>query len=86
MFRDLDTRPNALERVKTERPDYVVIVEHMSPTVLTWLRTAGTGYAEVAAFAYRSPVRSSLQMPMVNQKVWTGSSSANTGSASTPRL
>lgn len=70
VFRDLDSRPNARELVKSERPDYVVIVEHMSPTVQTWLQTPGSGYAEVAAFTYRSPVRSSLEMPMVNQKVW----------------
>ncbi|MFL5619609.1 MAG: ArnT family glycosyltransferase [Gemmatimonadaceae bacterium] len=70
VFRDLDTRPNARERLKAERPDYVVIVENMSPTVLTWLRTPGSGYAEIAAFAYRSPVRSNLEMPMLNQKVW----------------
>jgi hypothetical protein len=68
--RDLDTRPNARERVETVRPDYVVIVEGMSSRVLAWLRTAGSGYAEIAAFAYRSPVRSDLDMPMVNKKVW----------------
>ena len=70
VFRELDARPNARELVKSERPDYVVIVEHMSPTVQTWLQTPGSGYAQVAAFAYRSPVRSNVQMPMVNQKVW----------------
>ena len=70
VFRDLDTRPNARELVNSQRPDYVVIVEHMSPTVQTWLQSPGSGYREVAAFAYRSPVRSNLEMPMVNQKVW----------------
>ena len=88
VFRDLDSRPNARELVKSERPDYVVIVEHMSPTVQTWLQSAGSGYAEVAAFAYRSPVRSNLEMPMVNQRVWIfqrDSSSASVRPARTPQ-
>jgi len=68
--RDLDTRPNARERAMAARPDFIVIVENMSPTVLTWLRAPGSGYSEIAAFAYRSPVRSDLKMPMLNQKVW----------------
>jgi len=85
VFRDLDTRPNARERVKAVRPDYIVIVEFMSPTVLAWLRTPGSGYAEVASFAYRSPVRSDLEMPMLNPKVWifqSDSSSTSTRLAS----
>ena len=77
VFRDLDTRPNARERVMTVRPDFIVIVEYMSPTVLSSLRTAGSGYSEVAAFAYRSPVRSSLVMPMLNPQVWIFRSDAS---------
>jgi hypothetical protein len=68
--RDLDTRPNARERAKAVRPDYIVIVEYMSPTVFEWLRAPGSRYSEVAAFAYRSPVRSDLVMPMLDPKVW----------------
>jgi hypothetical protein len=68
--RDLDTRPNASARVKEVRPDYVVIVEGMSTTVLRGLRAPGSGYAEIRSFAYRSPVRPNLEMPMVNKKVW----------------
>ena len=88
VFRDLDSRPSARELVKSQRPDYVVIVESMSPTVQAWLRSPGSGYAEVAAFAYRSPVRSSLEMPMVNQKVWIfqrDSSSTNLQPARMPQ-
>jgi hypothetical protein len=85
VFRDLDSRPNARERVKSERPDYVVIVEHMSPTVLTWLRAPGSGYAETASFAYRSPVRSNLEMPMVNQKVWIFHRDSSSASAQPAR-
>jgi hypothetical protein len=85
VFRDLDARPSARERVKSERPDYVVIVEHMSPTVQTWLQSPGSGYAEVAAFAYRSPVRSNLEMPMVNQKVWIFQRDAASASAQPAR-
>ena len=58
------------ERAKAVRPDYIVIVEYMSPTVLEWLRAPASGYSEVAAFAYRSPVRSELVMPMLDPKVW----------------
>jgi len=80
VFRDLDTRPNARERAKVVRPDDIVIVEYMSPTVLEWLRAPGSGYFEVAAFAYRSPVRSDLVMPMLNPKVWIFQSDSSSAS------
>jgi len=78
--RDLDTRPNARERAKAVRPDYIVIVEYMSPTVLEWLRAPASGYSEVAAFAYRSPVRSELVMPMLDPKVWIFQSDSSSAS------
>jgi hypothetical protein len=67
---DLDTRPRATERVMQVHPDFVVIVRGMSPTLLSRLRAPDSGYEEVAAFRYRSPVRGSLWMPMLNQPVW----------------
>jgi hypothetical protein len=53
--------------------------------VQTWLQSPGSGYAEVAAFAYRSPVRSNLEMPMVNQKVWIFQRDAASASAQPAR-
>ncbi len=67
---ELDARPTATERVRQVRPDYVVIVQYQSPAVLAWLRSPESGYAQVAEFTYRSPVRPSLWMPMLNYAVW----------------
>jgi 4-amino-4-deoxy-L-arabinose transferase-like glycosyltransferase len=66
---DLAARPVATERVRQARPDYVVIVEGMSPAVLEWIRAPGSGYAQVAEFRYRSPVSPDLRMPMLNAPV-----------------
>ena len=67
---ELDARPAATERVKQVRPDYVVIVQYQSPTVLNWIRSPESGYAQAAEFTYRSPVRPSLWMPLLNYTVW----------------
>ena len=67
---ELGTRASAPERLRQVRPDYVVIVEGMSPTVLDELRQPGSGYVPAAEFTYRSPLRPDLRMPMLNARVW----------------
>lgn len=67
---ELETRASAPERVRAVRPDWIVVVEGMSPTVLDELRRPGSGYAPAAEFTYRSPVRPDLRMPMLNARVW----------------
>jgi hypothetical protein len=67
---ELDERPAGTARVMQARPDFVVVVQGMSPTLSNWLRTPPSGYVEVASFGYRSPVRPNLRMPMVNQRAF----------------
>jgi 4-amino-4-deoxy-L-arabinose transferase-like glycosyltransferase len=76
---ELDVRQAATERVEQVRPDYVVIVQHQSPTVLRWLRSPGSGYTQAAELTYRSPVRPSLWMPLLNYTVWVFRSSPSNG-------